>query len=162
MSIHGALSNGATLRWREVRGARPGWELTDGSDTLAVVRAGEVDLGDRLLRTEPQKGGRHVLVDVANRARVGWIRVLSSGPAVLNCSSGRYRMCRRGVLPFFWSVTEDIGGPQVLQILRLGSHIRIRAGEDFGTVPAGEVDQLVLLTGLRMLDLLDEPTPAAA
>lgn len=162
MSIHAALSEDSTLRWREVRGARPGWELTDGSQTLAVVRAGEIDLADRLLRTEPQKGGAFVLVDVATGGRIGVIRELSSGPAVVNVASGRYRMSRQGVLPFLWKVTEDVAGPTVLEILRFGSHIRIKGGGDLAAAPANEVDMLVLLAGMRMLGLLRQAAPAAA
>lgn len=158
MSIHDALSS-TTLRWREVRGIRPGYDLTDGSDTFATVRAGEIEIGERLYRTEEQKGSQTQLVDVATGARVGTIRPMAHGPAAINVHTGRYRMSRRGVLPFSLEVTSDFGGPQVLRILHVRSTIRVRAGRELAVAPASEVGLLVVLSGMRLLDLL-APTPA--
>lgn len=159
MSIHDALSS-TTLRWRAVSGVRPGYDLTDGPDAFATARAGEVEIGEQLYRTEAQKGGT-VLVDVATGARVATVRQLSFGPALLSVGSGRYRMSRQGLLPFALEVTEAAGGPQVLELLHVRSVIRVRAGDDFDVAPPAEVDLLAVLTGMRLLGLLT-PTAAAA
>lgn len=159
MSIHQSLGS-RTLRWRAVRGARPGWELTDGDRTLAVAQVGSVEVEDRLYRTEPQKG-RTVLRDVGSGAIVASIRELSSGPATMNVGAGRYRLTRQGVIPGPWEVTEDLGGPQVLDILRLGPVLRIRAGKAIEDAAPAEVELLAILVGMRMLGLLHAEVAAA-
>lgn len=160
MSIHDALSS-KTLRWRAVRGVRPGYDLTDGTETWATARAGEVAIGERLFRTESHKGGITSLVDVATGSTVGSIREMSHGPAVIHAGTGRYRMSRQGVLPIALEVTRDVGGPQILEILHVGPLFRVRAGGQFDDAPAAEVDLLVVLGGMSLLGLL-VPTRAAA
>lgn len=160
MAIHDALSS-STLRWRAVRGVRPGYDLTDGSETYAVARAGEVEIGERLYRTASQKGGT-VLVDVATDSRVASVRQMTHGATVLNVHAGRYRMSRRGVLPFALVVTQDYGGPEVLEILHVGPVVRVRAGDDLTTATPADVDLLVALSGMAVLDLLAPATAAAA
>lgn len=158
MSIHDVLSS-KTLRWRAVRGARPGYDLTDGTETWAIARAGEVEIGERLYRTEAHKGGLTSLVDVATGSTVGSIREMAHGPAAINAASGRYRMTKQGVLPIALEVTRDFGGPQILELLHVGPLFRVRAGKQFDDAPAAEVELLVVLSGMRVLDLL---TPAHA
>ena len=158
MSIHQALA-ARSLQWRAVRGSRPGYDLLAGDEPLATLTQGQVELGERqLLRTQPQK--RSVaLVDVATGSRVASIREMANTRAAINARSGRYRMSKRAVLPVFLEVTADLGGPQILQMLHLGSVFRVRAGRDLDTAPGPEVDLLVVLTGLQVLDLL-APTAA--
>lgn len=153
MPIGDALAR-TSLSWHEVKGVRPGWELVDDQDRLVLATAGEVEVGDRLLRAHATRGGRTTFVDVATGARVATIRVLTSGPAVLSVGQRRYRMSRRGVLPFFWEVTEDFGGPQIVQYLRFGSTVRVKAGADLDTAPTHDLDLLVALTSMRLLGLL--------
>lgn len=160
MSIHEALAT-STLRWHSVRGVRPGHELFDGDESLATVTAGQVELPDgRLFRTREQKRS-HVLVDVATGSRVAWIRTMPNTRAMISAGTGRYRVTKQGVLPFAMEVTEDLGGPQVLEILHLGRLLRVRAGDAMDTVPGAEVDLLVLLSSMWALDQL-APTEAAA
>jgi len=156
--MHDALSS-KTLRWRAVRGVRPGFDLTDGTETWAIARAGEVEIGERLYRTEAHKGGLLSLVDVSNGATVGSIRPMAHGPAAINAASGRYRMSKQGVLPFALEVTQDFGGPQVLEMLRVGPLFRVRAGDGFDVAPPAEVELLTVLSGMSVLDLL---TPSHA
>lgn len=144
-----------TLSWHEVKGVRPGWELVDDQDRLVLARPGEVEVGDRLLRAHATRGGRTTFVDVATGARVATIRVLSFGPAALSVGERRYRMSRRGVLRFFWEVTEDFGGPQIVQYMKLGSTVRVKAGADIDIAPAHDLDLLVALTSMRLLGLLE-------
>lgn len=152
-SIADALGSG-TLKWREVRSIRPGYDLVGGSDTLATVRAGEIEIGDALYRTEGHVKGIVVLTDVRTGARVAQIRPMSHGPSTLKVHDGRYRLSRRGVLPFFMEVTEDVAGPQVLQLLKVRSTMRVRAGRDLDTAPASHVALLATLVGLQHLGLL--------
>ena len=159
MSIHDAL-NSTTLSWHEVRGVRPGYDLMAGSDAVATARAGEVEIGDRLYRTEARKGGTD-LVDVATGARVGSIRPMSHNVTVINVREGRYRMSRKGVLPFMLEVTADYSGPQVLQVLRIGSIIRMKKGRATDAFPTADIELLTVLIGMSLLDLL-EPTATAA
>ena len=161
MSIHDVLSS-STLRWRAVRGARPGYDLTDGSEAYAIARAGEVEIGERLYRTESMKNDNTVLVDVTTGARVAGLRDMAHGPAAINAHGGRYRMSKQGVLPFALEVTRDFGGPQVLELLHVGPLLRVRAGDDMADAPPAEVDLLVVLSGMRVLDLLTPSTAAAA
>lgn len=152
-SIADALGSG-TLKWREVRGIRPGYDLVSGDETLATVRAGEIEIGDALYRTEGHVKGIVVLVDVRTGARVAQIRPMSHGPSVLKVYDARYRLSRRAVLPFFMEVTEDIAGPQVLQVLKVGSTMRLRAGRDLDGAKPSHVALLATLVGLQHLDLL--------
>lgn len=161
MSIHDALTT-STLRWRPVKGARPGYDLVDGSDALAIARHGEVEIGERLYRTHALRGGITTLVDLTTGARTASIRELASGPAAINTGNGRYRMSRQGVLPFQLEVTEDFGGPQVLQILHVGPLLRVRAGKQMADARPEDVDLLVVLSGMRVLDLLAPTATAAA
>ena len=159
MSIRDALTS-STLSWRAVKGVRPGYDLMDGSDDLATVRAGEVEIGERLFRTEVRKGG-YELVEVATGAHVASVRPMTHHVTAINVHTGRYRMSRKGVLPFQYEVTSDYGGPKVLDILRVGSLLRVRGAAQVETAPEADVALLTVLTGMQMLDLL-EPTPAAA
>jgi hypothetical protein len=161
VSIHDALSS-STLRWRAVRGARPGYDLVDGDEALAVARQGEVEIGERLYRTQAQRGGSSVLVDLTTGSRVATIRPMAHGPAAMSVGRGRYRMTKQGVLPFALEVTADFGGPQVLEMLHVGPLFRVRAGDDMATVPAADVDLLTVLSGMRVLDLLAPTVPVAA
>lgn len=147
-----------TLSWHEVKGVRPGWELVDGQDRLVLATAGEVEVGDRLLRAHPLREGRTVFTDVATDARVATIRVASSGPAAISVGQRRYRMSKRGVLPFLWEVTEDFGGPQIVQYLAFGSTVRVTAGSQIDVAPAHDLDLLVALSSMRLLGLLDAVT----
>lgn len=144
-----------SVSWQEVKGVRPGWELVDDQERLVLATGREVEVGDRLLRGHPSRGGRTTFVDVATGARVATIRVSSFGPAALSVGERRYRMSKRGVLPFFWEVTEDFGGPQIVQYLTFGSTVRVRAGADMDTAPTHDLDLLVALTSMRLLGLLE-------
>ena len=159
MSIHDALSS-TTLSWREVRGVRPGYDLMAGSEAVATARAGEVEIGERLYRTEARKGGTN-LVDVATGARVGSIRPMAHHVTAINVHQGRFRMSRKGVLPFMLEVTSDYSGPQVLQVLRIGSVVRMKQGRALDAFSAADVGLLAVLVGMSLLDLL-EPTATAA
>ena len=159
MSIHDALSS-STLTWRAVRGARPGYDLVDGDRDLATARVGEVEIGDRLFRTEARKGGID-LVNVGTGARVGSVREMTHHVTAINVHQGRYRMSRQGVLPFMLQVTADYSGPQILQVLRIGPVLRVKKGRALDAYPATDVDLLTVLVGMSLLDLL-EPTAAAA
>lgn len=160
MSIHEALAT-TTLRWRPVRGVRPGHELLAGDESLGTVTAGQVELADgRLLRTQEQKDS-HVLVDVGTGSRVASIRAMTNTRAMISAGAGRYRVTKQGVLPFALEVTEDLGGPQVLEILHLGPVLRVRAGDAMDTAPGPEVDLLVVLSSMWVLDRL-APTGAVA
>lgn len=163
MSIHEALAT-TSLQWRAVRGTRPGYDLMGADRSLATVTSGQVELGERrLLRTRSQKRS-YALVDVATDARVATIREMANSRAVISAGSGRYRMTKEGVLPIRLEVTSGLGGPQVLQMLHVGPVFRVRAGRDMDSVPGAEVDLLVVLAGMRVLDLLAPTTtvPAAA
>lgn len=160
MSIADALSS-TTLRWRAVRGARPGYDLVAGSDDMATARHGEVEIDDHLYRVEVIKNG-FTLVDVATGARVASVRPMAHGPVAINVHGGRYRLSRKGVLPFAQEVTRDVAGPQILQLLHVGPVVRVRAGRDVEDAPPAERALLVVLTGMLMLDLLAPSTPVAA
>ena len=160
MAIHDALSS-SSLRWRAVRGVRPGYDLTDGSETYAIARAGEVEIGERLYRVEPRKGGT-VLVDVTTASRVASVRQMSHGITAINAHTGRYRVSRKGVLPFVRVVTRDFGGPIVLELLHLGPLVRVRAGDELDAAPPAELALLVVLVGMAELDLLESTTTGAA
>lgn len=160
VSIHDALRS-STLSWRAVRGARPGYDLVAGSDALATARVGEVEVGGRLYRTESRKGGVD-LVDVATGARVASVREMHHHVTVVNVHQGRYRVSRAGVLPFMLTVTADYGGPQLLQVLRLGPLVRIRKGSDVDAAPTADVDLLAVLVGMSVLGLLAPTATAAA
>lgn len=159
MPIGDALAR-TSLSWHEVKGVRPGWELVDDQDRLVLATAGEVEVGDRLLRAHATRGGRATFVDVATGARVATIRVASYGPAAISVGTRRYRMSRRGVLPFFWEVTEDFGGPQIVQYLKAGSTVRVKAGADMETAPAHDLDLVVAITSMRLLGLLPPGAPS--
>lgn len=150
--------NRTSVSWHEVKGVRPGWELVDDQERLVLATGREVEVGDRLLRGHPSRGGRTTFVDVATGARVATIRVSSHGPAAISVGQRRYRMSKRGVLrgvlPIFWEVTEDFGGPQIVRYLKLGSTLRVKAGADMDTAPTHDLDLLVALTSMRLLGLL--------
>jgi hypothetical protein len=156
VSIVAALQS-STLQWARVRGRRPGWELRTGRDALALATDTDVRIGDRPHRLEAGRGGRTTLVTAHRGDRVATVRELSSGPAVINAGAGRYRLTRRGVLPFRWQVTRDIGGPAILTLVRLRSVVRVSAGPDIADAPDAELELLVVLSGMRLLGLLDEP-----
>ncbi len=59
-------------------------------------------------------------------------------------------------------VTEDLGGPQILEILKLGSLVRVRAGSDVDEAPDAELELLVVLSGMRLLGALQPASPVAA
>ncbi len=160
MSIRDALTS-STLSWRAVKGVRPGYDLTDGDGALATARAGEVEIGERLFRTEARKGGFD-LVNVSTGARVASVRPMAHHVTAINVHTGRYRMSRKGVLPFAYEVTSDYGGPKVLDILQVGSLLRVRGGKQVDTAPEADVELLAVLTGMQKLDLLAPSATAAA
>jgi hypothetical protein len=156
VSIVAALQS-SSLQWGRVRGRRPGWELRSGRDVLALATDADVRVDDRPYRLEAGRGGRTTLVTAHRGDRIATVRELSSGPAVMQVGSGRYRLMRRGVLPFRWQVTRDIGGPAILTLSRFRSMVRVSAGPDAADAPDAELDLLVVLSGMRLLGLLDEP-----
>lgn len=156
MSIVAALQSGS-LQWASVRGRRPGWELRTGRDGLALATDDDVRIGDRPYRLETSRGGRTTLVTAHRGDRVATVRELSSGPAVIDVHAGRYRLTRRGVLPFRWQLTRGIGRPAVLTLTRFRSMVRVSAGPAVSDAPDEELELLVVLSGMRLLGLLDEP-----
>lgn len=151
-----------TLQWHRIEGRRPGWELRPGDEVLALVTDDVVEIGDQPYRREAQKERIMALVEQRRGGVVATVRDLSSGPAVISAGSGRYRLSRQGVLPFAWEVTEDLGGPQILEILKLGSLVRVRAGSDVDDAPDAELELLVVLSGMRLLGALHPASPVAA
>lgn len=160
MTIADAV-RGQTLQWHRIEGRRPGWELRPGDEVLALVTDDVVEIGDRPYRRVAQKGRVMALVEQRRGGVVATVRDMTSGPAVISAGSGRYRLSRQGVLPIGWEVTEDLGGPQILEILKFGSLVRVRAGSDVDEAPDAELELLVVLSGMRLLGAL-APQPVAA
>lgn len=156
MSIVAALQ-ARSLQWASVRGRHPGWELRAGRDVLALATDDSVRIDDRPYRLEGSRGGRTTLVTAHRGDRVATVRELSSGPAAINAGAGRYRLTRRGVLPIRWQLTRGIGGPAILTLTRLRRMVRVTAGPAVEDVPEAELELLVVLSGMRLLGLLDEP-----
>jgi hypothetical protein len=155
-----ALEDGG-LRWRRDRDGS--WELLADGEVQGRIRAGRIEVDGRVFRLEDRKGEFNV-VDTGRGALVARFRVNRSGAAVFTLSDRRLRLIRqRGLVPGRWQVTEDIGGPQVLRVLKLGNQVRFRTGgawEDRGAmIDVGLVATLVALALLPVETAAAAPTP---
>lgn len=157
-----ALENGS-LRWRRDRDGD--WELLADGEVAGRIRDGRVEVDGRVFRLEDRKGQFNV-VDVGRGALAARFRVNRSGAAAFALSDRRLRLVRqRGLVPGRWQVTADIGGPQVLRVLKLGKQVRFRTGgawDDLGAkLDVGLVATLVALALLPVETAAAAPTPTA-
>lgn len=141
-----------TLTVRPVRGREGHWTVVAGGETLGHIGGDLIEVGDRRLRLVSRRG-HDALVDTVTSATVGTLQRRAHGSVALAVGRRRFRLVREGVLPFFWQATEDLGGPQVLRMLRLGAMIRVQAGADAKAVVADDLDLLLAAVLAAMLDL---------
>lgn len=149
------------LTWRPA--ADGDWALHDGSEVVGRLRGEIVTLDGH--RYELRHGrGYTTLVDSGLGSRLGSLRIAAHGAGLVALASTRARISKRGVGPFRWVVTDDLGGPRLLDLLHLGPRLRIKAGSalddhDVDTAVLAVFAALVVLPPLRTRTV--EASPAA-
>ncbi len=152
--------NESTLTMRPERGRTGHWDLTVGGESMGRIGDDLVQVDDRRLRLVSLRG-HDALMDTVTGATVATLQYRAHGSVAIAVGGRRFRLVREGVLPWFWNVTEDLGGPQILRMLRVGSLVRVRPGADADTVPAADLDLLLAGVAVAMLDV-SAPVDAAA
>lgn len=154
--IDDALRDGG-LTWKA--GSDDEWELHGDRDVLGRIRGEVVTLDDRRLELRHGRGYT-TLVDSGLGSRLGSLRILGHGAGQVTLASTRARVTKRGVGPFKWEVTDDLSGPQLLDLTTFAGRLRIKPGsalDDFD-VPVGV---LVVFAALVVLEPLRARAVAA-
>lgn len=149
-----------TVTFRTGEGDR--LELVHDDDVLAWIDGDQVVLEDRRMVLQ-QTRGHLTLVDTARGAKVADFRLVGQGTGrvgAVTLARHRVRVSKASVNPFQWRVTDDLGGPELLRGLKLGSQLRIKAGTDFD--PDMDAGVAVVALALTVLPELGAAVPAAA
>lgn len=150
----------STLTMRPERGRTGHWDLTIGGENMGRIGDDLVQVGDRRLRLVSLRG-HDALQDTVTGATVVTLQYRAHGSVAVAVGGRRFRLVREGVLPLFWHVTEDLGGPQILRMVRFGPLVRMRPGADAETMPGTDLDLLIAAVAVAMLDV-SAPVDAAA
>lgn len=122
--IDDALGDGG-LTWKA--GSDDEWELHGDRDVLGRIRGEVVTLDGQRLELRHGRGYT-TLVDAGLGSRLGSLRIIGHGAGQVTLASTRARITKRGVGPFRWEVTDDLSGPQLLDMLTIAGRLRIKPG----------------------------------
>lgn len=156
--IDDALRDGA-LTWKA--GSDEEWELHGDGDVLGRLQDELVTLDGRRLELRHGRGYT-TLVDAGLGSRLGSLRIMAHGAGHVTLASTRARITKRGVGPFKWEVTDDLSGPQLLDLTTFAGRLRIKPGSALAEhdVPVGVLVvfcALVVLEPLRSRAVADSP-----
>lgn len=124
-----------------------------GGDTIGTFRDGVLTAGNTRYRARTEKS-QVILIDEATDSRVLSFTSLAHGPATIRAANRRLRLVREHLVPVLFRITEDINGPTVLRILKLGGkRLRFRSTEHTGTLSDHDLTMIVLAASMHLLRL---------
>jgi hypothetical protein len=120
-----------TLTWEPGEHGR--LEIVHDDERLAWIDGSTVVLEERRLELRDVRG-QTTLYDVGRAARVATLRLVGQGTGrvgAVTLPRHRIRVSKVAVNPFRWEVTDGLGGPQLLEALKVFGRMRIRKGAGF-------------------------------